>query len=164
MIFDKFKRKRRPLFKKFKAGDVFWADVTNGYHLIIILDDHSVNNHQECIPICNFSGTEPHDNLHYVIPIGSYILPNEWWTKHGQSKPQNWIICQPKDCIKAKEYSAELVVGNIRTDCPQLFTLLCNKTRNCIIAPRLNSLCNCEGDNEIIIIDDNECECNNVPN
>lgn len=162
---QKRKRKRIQQPKKFKAGDVFWAYAINDkYHLTIILEDHTHDNHQECIPFCNFSGTEPNNKLNYIIPINDYKLPEHWWTRANQAKPRNWIICQPKDCIKAKDYSAEAVVGNIKDECPELFNLICDKTQNCLIAPRLKNLCDCENENEIVVDDDEKCECENIPN
>jgi len=163
MAESKKRRKRIPRQEKFKAGDVFWADVTNGYHLTIILDDHTLDNHQECIPICNFSGTEPGNHLEYVIPIGSYKLPDKLWTRVNQEKPANWIICQQKDCIKAKDYHSGAVILNIKNECPELFDIICEKTRNCRIAPRLKNFCGCEEEEEIIVVNDEYCECENVP-
>ncbi|MEP7110655.1 MAG: hypothetical protein ABI760_21865 [Ferruginibacter sp.] len=149
--------------KYFRAGDVIWADSTGKYHLTIILEDQTDDNHQECIPICNFSGTEPHEHLNYVIPIGTYNLPDTWWTKHDQAKPENWIICQPKDCIKAFDYSPESVVGNLKEDCPVLYVFLCEKTKNCKIAPRLKKFCDCDSNELDEAFDDSDCECQNRP-
>lgn len=157
------KRKRIPRPKKFKSGDVFWAPGTNGFHLTIVLQDHTLDNHQECIPICNFTGTPPPEWLNYVIPLGSFNLPNEWWTIKGQQKPENWIVCHPKDCIKATDHNPNLVIGNIKNDHRDLYDKLCETTKQCLISQRLYELCSCEEDEEVEIIDDTNCECENVP-
>ncbi|MBK9721995.1 MAG: hypothetical protein IPO78_10320 [Saprospiraceae bacterium] len=157
------KRKRTRTPRKFKAGDVFWANETNGYHLTIILDDHTLDNHQNCIPICNFSGSKPRSHIQYVIPLGDYKIPDHYFTYQDQIKPENWIICQPKDCIKAMLYTADLVVGNIKDDCLDLYDLICNTTKSCKIAPRLQSLCKCEDIEDEEVFDDTDCGCDNLP-
>lgn len=161
---EKQRRPRIRTSKKFKAGDVFWAEETNGWHLTIILEDHTLDNHQLCIPICNFTGTEPGTHLNYVIPIRDYSLPEKYFTLKNQSKPENWIICQPTDCIKALSYSADLVVGNIKEDCPEVFAKICETTKSCKISTRLQKLCNCDQIDEEILIDDTDCGCDNIPN
>lgn len=157
------KRKRIRTPNRFKAGDVFWANEINGWHLVIILEDHALDNHQSCIPVCNFSGSNPGNHLEYVIPIGDYKLPDCYWTDPSQVKHENWIICQPRDCIKAMKYRTDIVVGNIKNDCPDLYSLLCDKTKKCKIAPRLKSLCNCEEISIPIEISNDDCECLNGP-
>lgn len=159
---ERKKRKRIRTPNKFKAGDVFWADETKGYHLTIILDDHTIENHQECIPICNFSGTKPGPHIQYVIPLGDYKIPEHYFSYNEQAKPENWVICQPKDCIKAMHYTADLVVGNIKVDCPDLYDKICEATKSCKIASRLQSLCKCEMLEEEVF-DDTDCGCENVP-
>ncbi|HLO55644.1 MAG TPA: hypothetical protein VK169_15230 [Saprospiraceae bacterium] len=160
---EKRKRKRIPIPRKFKAGDVLWADGNNGHHLTIILQDHTIDNHQECIPICNFTGTPPPDWLHYSISLGSFNLPSEWWTQKGQQKPENWIICNPKDCIKATSHDPNHVIGNIKNDYLELYTILCETTRQCLVAKRLEQLCDCENNTKLIPTDDSSCKCENIP-
>lgn len=160
---ERKKRKRVPRPKKFKSGDVFWAEGKNGYHLTIVLQDHTIQNHQECIPICNFTGSPPPEWLNYTIPLGDFKLPTEWWTRKGQQKPENWIVCNPKDCIKATDHDPNLVIGNIKNDHNDLYNILCETTKQCMIAQRLQQLCECDEIIEIEVIDDSSCECENIP-
>ncbi|MBK8390731.1 MAG: hypothetical protein IPL23_16225 [Saprospiraceae bacterium] len=123
----------------------------------------TLDNHQKCT-ICNFTGTAPGEHLNYVIPIGNYKIPEHYFTSQNQIKPENWIICQPTDCIKAMSYNPDSVVGNIKDDCIDLFDTICQTTKSCKISPRLNSFCNCEQIGNEVFIDDSDCGCINIPN
>ncbi len=158
-------RQKRPRIKRSKnlKREMYFGQ-TNGWHLTIILEDHTLDNHQTCIPIYNFTGTEPGGHLSYVIPIENYSVINKYFTNENQVKPKNWIICQPTDCIKAMSYNADSVVGNIKEDCIELFNKICETTKSCKISARLRNFCNCDQIDDEIYIDDTDCGCINIPN
>ena len=41
-------------------------------------------------------------------------MAEKYYTYKGQRKVENWIICHHTDCIKAMNYNAQIVIGNIR--------------------------------------------------
>ena len=154
----KKKRKRiRPNRPKLYCGDIIKAELpgVSGKHICIILKDDTTNGHQECLPVCNLTGT-PVSPGEYEIDVSGYDLPDEWFET---KKPTSWIRCNEKDCIWSVNFEETDVLGNIKNDFPYLWAEVCEATVNCDIADRLETACDCEYEEiRAEILDGNEEE------
>ena len=140
---EKKKRKRTRTAKpKLSCGDILKAELpgVSGKHICIILKDDTTNGHQECLPVCNMTGSYIAEG-EYAIDISKYDLPDEWFEK---KKPDSWIRCNTKDCVWSINFEESDILGNIKNDYPELWNDVCKATVNCEIAERLNEICDCE--------------------
>lgn len=130
--------------KLYVAGDLIKAKIPGvpGSHICIILKDDRRNGHLECIPVCNFTGTEVKEG-EYAIDIIKYNLPDSWFDK---KKPESWIRCNDIDCIDSFEVESEEILGNIRNGFGPLWLEVCEAIKSCPIATKLDKACDCEYD------------------
>jgi len=138
----------RPRIKKngYRRGDVIRATLPGTLipHICIILEDERPGEHVKCLPVCNLTGSRiPEDE--YSIDISKYDLPNHWFEK---KKTKTWLRCNEIDCVHILNINSEEKLGNILKLYPDLWGEVCLAARNCPIAKRLASSCECE--NEII--------------
>jgi len=136
---------RQKLIRKEKlyiAGDLIKAKIPGvlGYHICIILKDDRRNGHWECIPVCNFTGTEVPEG-EYAIDVSKYDLPDEWFDK---KKPQSWVRCNDIDCIESFDIEQEEVLVNIRKEYIELWLEVCEAVKSCPISVKLSKACDCE--------------------
>ncbi len=157
-------RKRIVSSQKFKAGDIVKAEIPNtkGKHICIILENENSNGHQNCIHVCNFTGSPVIESKQYVIDISKHDLPKEWFEN---KKPTSWIRCNERDCIYAYNFENEVILGNIQTDYPDLWSEVCREMVKCPISDRLKIVCNCEEEKinnqntEVSSDENNRCSC-----
>lgn len=151
------KKRKRIVKPKFSSGDILKAPLPGvpGLHICIILKDDTVNGHQECLPVCNMTGSYISEG-EYAIDISKYELPNEWFEN---KKPNSWIRCNTIDCVYSANFEKAEILGNIRIDFPELWKDVCKATVNCEIADRLKDVCDCEYEEiQIEILNGNEEE------
>ena len=148
----------------FKIGDIVRARIpgTRGRHVCIILKDVTTNGHQECLPVCNFTGTKVASGGEYAIDVSKYKLPDNWF---GTKKPNSWIRCNDIDCIKGTNIKNADKLGNIRDEYSALWKDVCQATANCAISSKLQHICDCEYEEIQTKIDEGEisnfnCGCN----
>ena len=136
------KRPRIIRRQMYRAGDIvdgkLPSDATGQRHKCIVLEDSKTNNHIKCIPVCNFTGSEPPPSG-ISVDISEYLLPDHWF---DTKKPRSWIFCNMQDCIKATIQS-EKVLGNINDQYPDLWDKVCNAAFAYPESDRLKQSCDC---------------------
>lgn len=134
------RRRQRPI--QFRSGDIVQAEIAGvpGKHICIILKDESASGHQECLPVCNFTGSEVSAG-EYAIDVSKYDLPDEWF---GNKKPDSWVRCNEIDCVWGTNIENAERLGNIRDKYSELWEDVCRATVNCPISSRLQNTCDCE--------------------
>ena len=129
-----FKRPRINQNKKYRAGDIVEgrlpSDSVGQSHICIILEDSEMNEHTKCIPVCNFTGSEP-------PPSGISVNISEY-----NKKPTSWIFCNMQDCIYGTIQSQQ-VYGNIKDKYPKLWAKVCQAAYSCPESERLQNVCDC---------------------
>lgn len=152
-----FKRPRISQNKKYRAGDIVEgrlpSDSVGQSHICVILGDSEMNEHTKCIPVCNFTGSEPPPSG-ISVDISEYNLPDDWFKN---KKPTSWIFCNMQDCIYASVQS-ERVLGNINDQFPDLWKKVCKATFSCPESTRLKSSCNCHFEEIVSAIENCEIE------
>lgn len=148
--------------KLYVSGDLIKVRIPGvpGRHICIILQDDRRNGHLECIPVCNFTGTEVPPG-EYAIDISKYNLPDRWF---DEKKPESWIRCNDIDCVESYNVEGEEILSNIRTEYRDLWLEVCEATKNCPISEKLSKACDCKYDaiQRLIdegVIDSVDCEC-----
>jgi len=128
--------------KLYQTGELYKVVLPNvpGTHICIILNEDNRNGHQECIPVCNFTGTKVPSG-EYAIDISKYELPEEWF---DEKKPSSWIRCNDIDCVDSYKVVSEEPLGNIKDDFPELWLDVCTATAACPISQKLSNACDCQ--------------------
>jgi len=127
---------------KFRSGDLIKAPLAGvkGLHVCIILKDDTNNGHQECLPVCNLTGSNVSPG-EYAIDLTKHDLPDSWF---DNKKPTSWLRCNRRDCIYAANLNEANILGNIKRDFSALWADVCRSTINCDIVERLSEACDCE--------------------
>lgn len=157
---------KRPRIQKkmYTKGDVVRgrlpSDEVGQSHVCIVLQDSTANGHTSCIPVCNFTGSEPIISG-FSIDISNYELPENWFDK---KKPTSWIFCNMQDCIRAT-LQAEEKLGNLPDQFPKLWEEVCHQAYSCAESERLQYACDChfEEIKKAVVrgeIESPECNCN----
>lgn len=112
-----------------------------------------MNEHTKCIPVCNFTGSEPPPSG-VSVDISGYNLPEHWFI---YKKPTSWIFCNMRDCIFASVQS-EKILGNISDSFPELWKDVCRAAFSCPESERLKKSCDCHFEDIIMAIENCEIE------
>jgi hypothetical protein len=141
----------------FRAGDIvdgrLPTDGTGQSHKCIVLEDSVINEHTKCIPICNFTGTEP-PSSGISVDISEYDLTDLAFVN---KKTSSWIFCNMKDCIYGTIQSQH-VYGNIKDKYPKLWAKVCQAAYSCPESERLQNVCDCHFEEIVSAIENCEIE------